>query len=110
MEHAQDRVLWRVLISITQQSYAREKNVCYETKIILARWLFRVIFKSYFASDTQWVSQPVSPSILALNPYGTHNQILAVVKTVAVLFVVGRSPCREDGSVHLIVHDPFNFL
>jgi hypothetical protein len=34
----------------------------------------------------------VSPSVLALSPSGTHDQILAAFKTVAVLFGVGRPP------------------
>jgi hypothetical protein len=33
------------------------------------------------------VSQSVCPSVLALSPSGTHDQILTVVRTVAVLFV-----------------------
>jgi len=37
---------------------------------------------------SQSVSQPVSQSVLALRPCGTRDQILAVVKTVAVLFIV----------------------
>jgi hypothetical protein len=48
--------------------------------------------KSYFATDCQSVSQSASPPVLALGRSGTHNQILAVLKTVAVLFVVGRPP------------------
>jgi hypothetical protein len=44
--------------------------------------------KSYFATD----GQSVSPFVLALSPSRTHDQILAVVKTVAVFFVVGRPP------------------
>jgi hypothetical protein len=56
-----------------------------------------------FATDCQSVSQSVSqavrPAFLAGNPDGTHNQIMAVVKTFAVLLVVGRSPWREDGSI-----------
>jgi len=50
---------------------------------------------SYFATD----GQSVRPSVLALSPSRTHDQILAVVMTVAVLFVVERSPQREAGSV-----------
>jgi hypothetical protein len=38
--------------------------------------------QGYFATD--------SLSVLALSPSGTHDQILAVVKTVEVSFVVGR--------------------
>jgi len=41
----------------------------------------------------------VSQSALALSPSGTHDQILAVVKTVPVLLVTGRLPRRENGSV-----------
>jgi hypothetical protein len=40
--------------------------------------------QSYFATDGQ--------SVLAFSPSGIHDQILAVVKTVAVLFVLGRPP------------------
>jgi hypothetical protein len=40
-----------------------------------------------------------SQFLLASIPSGTRDQILAVVKTIAVLFVVGRSPSREEGSV-----------
>jgi len=36
--------------------------------------------------------QSVSQSALTSNPSGTHDQILAVVKTVAVLFIMGRPP------------------
>jgi hypothetical protein len=32
-------------------------------------------------------------------PIGTHEQILIVIKTAAILFVMGRPPCRQDGSV-----------
>jgi hypothetical protein len=39
------------------------------------------------------VSQPT----LALSPSGTHDKILAVVKTVAVLFVVGVLPDERTG-------------
>jgi hypothetical protein len=38
------------------------------------------------------VGQSVSQSVLARSPSGTHDQILAVVKTAAVLYVVGRPP------------------
>jgi hypothetical protein len=38
------------------------------------------------------VSQSVSESVLALSPSGTQDKVLAVVKTVEVLFVVGRPP------------------
>jgi len=44
---------------------------------------------SYFATDGQSVSQSVSPSVLTLSPSGTHGQILAVVKTGAVLLSWG---------------------
>jgi len=57
--------------------------------------LCQLVRGSYFATDGRLVSQ----SVLVLGPPGTHDQILTVVKTVAVLFVVGRSPCREDRSV-----------
>jgi hypothetical protein len=40
-----------------------------------------------------------SVSQFALSPSGTHEQILAVDKTVAVSFVMGHPPCREEGSV-----------
>jgi len=42
------------------------------------------------------VGRSASPSVFALSLSGTHDQILAVVKTVAVLFVVGRRLCRQD--------------
>jgi hypothetical protein len=38
------------------------------------------------------VGRSVSQSVMALSPSGTHDQSLAVVKTVAVLFVVGLLP------------------
>jgi hypothetical protein len=38
------------------------------------------------------VSQSFSQSVLALSPSGTHDQVLAVVKTVAVLFLMARPP------------------
>jgi len=38
------------------------------------------------------VIQSVSQSILAMSPSGTHDQILAVVKMDAALFVVGHLP------------------
>jgi len=43
--------------------------------------------QSYFAADGRSVGvcQSVSPSVLVMSLSGTHNQILAVVKTVAVL-------------------------
>jgi hypothetical protein len=41
----------------------------------------------------------VNQSVLVLSPSWTDDQILAAVKTVAILFVVGRSSRREDGSV-----------
>jgi hypothetical protein len=52
--------------------------------------------QSYFVTESQSV-------VLALSPSGTHGQTLAVVKTLAVLFVVGRPPCREDVSQSLSV-------
>jgi len=42
---------------------------------------------SHSVSRSVSVSQSASHSVLALNPSGTYNHILAVVKTVAVLFV-----------------------
>jgi hypothetical protein len=39
----------------------------------------------------------VSQSILALNPSGTHDEVLAVLQTVAVLPVVGRPPVGRTG-------------
>jgi hypothetical protein len=45
------------------------------------------------------VSQSVSQSVMISSPSRTHDQILFVVKTAAVLFVMGRHPCREDRSV-----------
>jgi hypothetical protein len=51
--------------------------------------------QSYFATDIRSVSQ----SILTLSPPGTHDYVLVVVKTVAILFVVGRPAWWEDGSV-----------
>jgi hypothetical protein len=44
-----------------------------------------LVASSYFATDGRSVSQSVSQSVLALSPSGTRDQILAVVKTVAVL-------------------------
>jgi len=38
------------------------------------------------------VGKSVSQSVLASSPLEIHGQILAVVKTDAVLFVMGRSP------------------
>jgi hypothetical protein len=46
----------------------------------------------------QSVSQSVSQS-WSRAPWGTHDHILVVVKTVVDLFVMGRPPCQEDGSV-----------
>jgi len=40
-----------------------------------------------------------SQFVLALSRSDTHDKILTVVKTVAVLFALGRSPCQEDGFV-----------
>jgi hypothetical protein len=50
--------------------------------------------QSYFATN----SLSVSPSVLALSPSGTRDQILVAVKTVAVLFAMGHPPCQKDGS------------
>jgi hypothetical protein len=50
-------------------------------------------------SVSQSVSHSFSHSVLALSPFMTHAQIFVIVSTVAVLFVVGRSLRREDGSV-----------
>jgi hypothetical protein len=47
--------------------------------------------QGYFATDGQ--------SVLALSPSGTHNQIMAVVKAVAVLLSWGVLPDWQDGSV-----------
>jgi hypothetical protein len=50
--------------------------------------------QSHCTSDGQSVSHlGIEP------PSGTHDQILVVVKTVAVSFFMGRPPCRVDGSV-----------
>jgi hypothetical protein len=39
----------------------------------------------------------VSPPVLTSNPTPrTHDQILVIVKTVAILSVLGHPPCRED--------------
>jgi len=48
--------------------------------------------QGYFAT----VSQSVS---LGIESLWVHDQILAVVKTGAVLFVMGRPPCRQNWSV-----------
>jgi len=48
------------------------------------------------------VGQSVSQSVRSFwhrAPFGTDDQILPVVKTVAVSFVMGRPPCREEWSV-----------
>jgi hypothetical protein len=72
-------------------------------KFVLMRTLKVVILllvrTSYLATRRQWVSQSVRPSVLALSSSGNHDQSLAVVKTVAVLFLVERSPCQEEESV-----------
>jgi hypothetical protein len=69
-----------------------------------ARWSFS---HSYFVTDGrsvgrsvgQSVSQSVRPSVLALGPTGTYNQILALIKTTAVLFVKGRPRCQKAGFI-----------
>jgi hypothetical protein len=43
--------------------------------------------QSYFATNDRSIGRSVSQYVLVLSPSGTHDQILAVVKTVAVLFV-----------------------
>jgi len=48
-------------------------------------------------SKCQSVSQPVRPSVLALSPCGTHDQILAVVKTVAICLFWGVLPVERTG-------------
>jgi len=58
-----------------------------------------VFSQSFRGSQSYFATDGVSQSILALSYSGTHNQISVVVRTVAVLFVVGRSLCREDGSI-----------
>jgi hypothetical protein len=50
----------------------------------------RLVSQSHFATDGRSVGQ----FVLALSPSGTHDQILAVVKTVTVLLVVGRRENR----------------
>jgi hypothetical protein len=52
------------------------------------------LVRIYFATDRQSVSQ----SVLALSPSGTYDQILAVVKTFAVLLLSwGTLPGRRTG-------------
>jgi hypothetical protein len=46
-------------------------------------------------SVSQSVSQSVRPS-WRRDPSGIHDQILIVVNTVAVFFVMGRPACPED--------------
>jgi hypothetical protein len=41
--------------------------------------------QSRFATDGQSVSQSVSQSILELRPFGTHDQILVLDKTIVFL-------------------------
>jgi hypothetical protein len=69
----------------------------------LSRLLVRVRVTSQLTAG-RLVSQSVSQSVLASGASGTHDQILVVVKTDAVLLVVGRSPCRQDGSVIVTGH------
>jgi len=66
---------------------------------IRPRYLPRLIPKLMWSRVRVTLQLTVSPSVLALSPSGTHDQILVVLKTVAVLFVVGSSPCRGDGSI-----------
>jgi len=50
-------------------------------------------FESHLLCNWRSVGRSsVSQSVLALSRCGTHNQIFVIVKTVAVLFVVGRLP------------------
>jgi hypothetical protein len=60
-------------------------------QLTVGRSVGRSVGQSVSQSVGQSVSQSVSQSVLALSPSGTHDQILAVVKTVAVF--------SEDGSV-----------
>jgi hypothetical protein len=53
--------------------------------------------QSYFATDGQSVSQSVGQSVLALRTSRTHDQILAVVKTVVVLLLWGVFPGGRTG-------------
>jgi hypothetical protein len=46
--------------------------------------------QTHFTTGSQSVGQSVSQSVLSLIPSGSHDQILILVKTVAVLFVIGR--------------------
>jgi len=70
---------------------------CSVTSLVFRRRVRRVQSQnqSYFATDGRSVSQ----SVLALSNSGTPDQILVVVKTITLLFVMGRSLWREDGSV-----------
>jgi len=52
-----------------------------------------LVSQSYFATDDRSVSR----SVLALSPSGTHDQILAVVKTVEVLLSWGVLPDGRTG-------------
>jgi hypothetical protein len=44
--------------------------------------------QSHFTTDSWSVNQSVDQSVLVLSPCGTHDQILAVVKTVELMILV----------------------
>jgi hypothetical protein len=68
---------------------------------------FEIITNSMSESESLWNGLSVSQSVLALSPSETHDKILAVVKTVAVLWVchvTGYSPCVSWRYIHTHIH------
>jgi len=69
------------------------------------RCVLRAFFVAMWQPRVRLTLQVIaSPSVLALSLSGTHDQILAVVYTVAVLFVVATqdSPGLGGGCVNFI--------
>jgi len=53
---------------------------------------YQVYAVSVLVSELLYNWRPISHSFLALSPSGAVDQILVVVDTTAVLFIMGRSP------------------
>jgi hypothetical protein len=88
-------ICWRLHEKMWKGAYPEESIRRSQSELLDTLYQSHSYFcdrRSVIQSVSQSISQSVSASqsIFAMSPSGAHDQILAVIKTVEVLFVVGR--------------------
>jgi hypothetical protein len=74
-----------------------DQSVGQSPRKLVSQSVTQKISRSVDQSVSWSVTQKVSQSVLALSPSAIHDQILVIVMTGAVLFVMGRPPCHVTG-------------